>query len=105
MGVNVDYYISAVRAKGGHITHVRVHKALGNGSFAPYGLVQPRSTVIMNLRSSAHAYKTLILEGGRGCPGQDVKLIEVNKKFYLRAAPVDESTSEPGDDLGTLPVF
>jgi hypothetical protein len=105
MGENVDYYISAVRLKGGHITHLRVHKAMSNGSYAPYGLVQPRSTVIMNLRSNAHAYKTLMLDGPRGCPGSPVKLVEVNKKYYLRAAGDDAETVPPGDDLGTLPIF
>lgn len=97
---NVDYYISAVRVKGGHITHVRVHKALPDKSFAPHGIIQPRSTVIVNLRNS-RTYKTLVLQGTTARPGDPVKLIEHGSKFYLRTTPV----SDPGDDLGEVPIF
>ena len=74
---------------------------LPNGSFAPYGLVQPRSTVIMNLRSNSQAYKLLHLEGSNGRPGEPVRLAEIDKRFYLRADPDDHAR----DDLADLPTF
>ncbi len=97
---NVDYYISAVRLKGSHITHVRVHKALPDKSFAPHGIIQPRSTVIVNLRNS-RIYKTLVLQGQTARPGDPVKLIEHGSRFYLRATPLGDA----GDDLGDVPSF
>jgi hypothetical protein len=96
----VDYYISAVRMKGEHITHVRVHKALSDNSFAPHGIVQPRSTLIVNLRNS-RIYKTLVLEGEQASPGEPVQLVEVGNKFYLRTA----DAHNPGDDLGEVARF
>lgn len=96
----VDYYISAIRTKGEHITHVRVHKALPDKSFAPHGIIQPRSTVIVNLRNS-RIYKTLVLEGHRARPGQPVQLVERGNRFYLRTVPSDD----PADDLGDMPGF
>ncbi len=96
----MDYYISAVRRKGEHITHVRVHKALSDNSFAPHGVVQPRSTLIVNLRNS-RIYKTLVLEGQQAKPGDPVKLIELNNKFYLRVSPDADQT----DDLGNVASF
>ncbi len=101
MGKTTDYYISAVRTRGGHITHCRVHKALENGSFAPYGLVQPRSTVILNLRSRSRGYRTLNVREGRRLPGDPVRLAEVEHRYYLRR----DHTDQPGDDLGDLPRF
>lgn len=100
MGANVDYYISAVRMKGEHITHVRVHKALAENSFAPHGVVQPRSTLIVNLRNS-RLYKTLVLEGQQAHPGEPVQLVELGTKFYLRIA----NSETMGDDLGDVARF
>jgi hypothetical protein len=100
MSEHVDYYISAVRKKGEHITHVRVHKALSDKSFAPHGIVQPRSTVIVNLRNR-RVYRTLVLEGHQAKPGEEVHLYEIGTKFYLRVA----SPSDPTDDLGSVPQF
>jgi len=100
MSEHVDYYISAVRKKGEHITHVRVHKALSDKSFAPHGIVQPRSTVIVNLRNR-RTYKTLVLAGHQAQPGEVVNLFEIGNKFYLRTAP----PTNPTDDLGDVPQF
>ena len=101
MDERVDYFISAVRMKGGHVTHVRVHKALSKNGFAPHGVVQPRSTVIVNIRSNARAYKTLELDGHHAEPGRPVCLVEVGSRFYLRTDP----DTQPGDNLGELPTF
>jgi hypothetical protein len=100
MSEHVDYYISAVRKKGEHITHVRVHKALSNKSFAPHGIVQPRSTVIVNLRNR-RTYRTLVLDGHEARPGDEVQLLEIGSKFYLRTTP----PVDPTDDLGSVPQF
>lgn len=101
MDERIDYFISAVRVRGGHVTHVRVHKALSSNSFAPHGIVQPRSTVIVNIRSNARSYKTLDLHNHQPRPGSSVRLVEVGNRFYLRADPA----REPGDNLGELPTF
>lgn len=97
---NVDYYISGVKTKGEHITHVRVHKALPDKSFAPHGIIQPRSTVIVNLRNN-RVYKTLVLQGNQARPGAPVQLVEYGTKFYLRTS----RNGDPGDDLGDMPSF
>jgi hypothetical protein len=99
MNEHVDYYISGIRKKGGHITHVRIHKALTNNSFAPHGILQPRSTVVVNIMSKNMVYKTLMLDGNRATPASKVQLIEHDSRFYLRA------TKDPGagDDLGGVP--
>jgi len=86
--------------KGEHITHVRVHKALSDNSFAPHGIVQPRSTLIVNLRNS-RVYKTLVLHGQQASPGDPVQLVELGNKFYLRTT----NDHNPGDDLGEVAQF
>lgn len=86
--------------KGEHITHVRVHKALSDNSFAPHGIVQPRSTLIVNLRNS-RVYKTLVLDGEQASPGEPVQLVELGNKFYLRTT----HAHNPGDDLGEVARF
>jgi|GEM_PF-2400035 len=100
MSDHVDYYISAVKTRGEHITHVRVHKALPDKSFAPHGIIQPRSTVIVNLRNN-RIYRTLVIDGQNARPGRQVHLTEQGTKFYLRIA----SDGEVGDDLGDMPCF
>jgi hypothetical protein len=99
MGERVDYYISAVKKKGGHITHVRIHKALLNNSFAPHGILQPRSTVIVNIMSKNLIYKTLLLKENHAQPADTVRLVEVGNRFYLRT----NETPGAGDDLGIMP--
>ncbi len=100
MGERVDYYISGVKKRGEHITHLRVHKALADNSFAPHGILQPRSTAVVNMMSKHMIYKTLILDGGRVRPGETVHLVELGNRFYLRTT----SGGAPNDDIGMLPA-
>lgn len=101
MNERVDYYVSAVRTRGEHVTHLRVHKALPGNSFAPHGIVQPRSTVIVNIRSNSRNYRTLAMSHSRVGPGDPVKIVEVDKRFYLRT----DDGGDPKDSLGELPTF
>lgn len=101
MDERVDYYISAVRKRGEHITHVRVHRALADNGFAPHGIVQPRSTTVVNMMSKNMTYRTLLQEEGRTRPGEIVHLVELGNRFYLRTLP----ESAPQDDLGDVPSF
>ena len=100
MNERVDYYISAVRTRGEHVTHLRVHKALPGNGFAPHGIVQPRSTVIVNIRSNARSYRTLKTSPSPR-PGEPVRIVEVEKRFYLRT----DDGGDPKDSLGELPTF
>ncbi|MBC8146307.1 MAG: hypothetical protein H7X80_12040 [bacterium] len=102
MNERVDYYISAVRTRGDHVTHLRVHKALGGNAFAPHGIVQPRSTVIVNIRSNSRAYKTLQTAQAAARPGEPVRIVEVGQRFYLRT---DDGSDDAQDFLGELPRF
>src|SRR5439155_21686015 len=81
---HVDYFITAVRMQGGHVTHLRVHKALPGNGFAPHGVVQPRSKVILNIRGSQRIYKTLGEHDGRRGHSHPVHLVEVANRFYLK---------------------
>jgi hypothetical protein len=101
MNDRVDYYISAVRTRGEHVTHLRVHKALPGNGFAPHGIVQPRSTVIVNIRSNARSYRTLKMAQPQARPGDPVKIVEIGNRFYLRT----DDGADPQDSLGELPRF
>ncbi|HVK38341.1 MAG TPA: hypothetical protein VNA88_07420 [Candidatus Kapabacteria bacterium] len=101
MNERVDYYISAVRTRGEHVTHLRVHKALPGNGFAPHGIVQPRSTVIVNIRSNSRNYRTLRMSQSPARPGDPVRIVEVEKRFYLRT----DDGGDPRDSLGELPTF
>jgi hypothetical protein len=99
MSEHVDYYISGVKKKGGHITHLRIHKALSNNSFAPHGILQPRSTVVVNMMSKKMVYRVLELEQDAPRPAAKVHLVEHESRFYLRI----HTTPAPEDDLGRMP--
>lgn len=103
MNERVDYYISAVRTRGEHVTHLRVHKALPGNGFAPHGIVQPRSTVIVNIRSNSRSYRTLKMaqSPSEARPGDPVKIVEVKNRFYLRTDDGEDAV----DSLGELPLF
>ena len=101
MNERVDYYISAVRTRGEHVTHLRVHKALPGNGFAPHGIVQPRSTVIVNIRSNSRSYRTLKVAHSQARPGDPVKIVEVGNRFYLRT----DDGADAVDSLGELPAF
>lgn len=101
MSERVDYYISGIRKRGEHITHLRVHKALADNSFAPHGIVQPRSMAVVNMMSKSMVYKVLHQENGRVRPGEVVHLVELGNRFYLKTS----SEGAPQDDLGGLPSF
>ncbi len=99
MHEHVDYYISGVKKKDGHITHVRIHKALSSNSFAPHGILQPRSTVVVNIMSRNVVYKTLMFREEAAQPAERVRLVEHGSRFYLRI----HDMSVPEDDLGNMP--
>jgi hypothetical protein len=99
MNERVDYFISGVKIKEGHVTHLRIHKALSNNSFAPHGILQPRSTMVVNIKSKHMVYRTLVEDGDALRPAERVHLIEHGCRFYLRI----QDTPEPGDNLGVVP--
>ena len=99
MNERVDYFISGVKIKEGHVTHLRIHKALSNTSFAPHGILQPRSTVVVNIKSKHMVYRTLVEDGDMLRPAERVHLVEHGCRFYLRI----QETPEPGDNLGVVP--
>lgn len=95
-----DYLISAVRYEDDqHIDCVKVRRDLGDK--VGKGSVQKRSWVVSKIESGNSFITIFKNEEGKWRKGQDVHIVPVNGKKFIRT---DRNKVE-ADNLGELPKF
>lgn len=95
-----DYCISAVRynSTGAHIEKVKVH--VDNGDSIGAASEWFRTDVILALEKG-NSFVTITKNEGKWNKGQDVHIIHVNGKKYIRT----DTDSTASDNLENLPRF
>lgn len=97
-----DYYITKKRmdAEKKHIEKVKYRYAYSN-SVGTYEFEKKRSEIIKSIEVDKKKYRTAIEKNGEWIIGEDVHVVPIKGKKYIRT---DKNETEE-DNLGNLPEF